>query len=47
MGELYNKTIERQERIKGAGYNLVFIWEKDYREQLKVKGETQRSIYSK
>lgn len=36
MGELYDRTIKRQELIKAAGYNLVFIWEKDYREQLKA-----------
>lgn len=33
FGELYIKTIEREELIKKAGYNLIFIWEKDYKAQ--------------
>ena len=47
MGELYDKTIKRQELIKEAGYNIVFIWESDYKKELKARGETQRSMYSK
>ncbi len=27
MGELYQKTIEREEQIRSMGYNLVVIWE--------------------
>lgn len=29
-GELYNATIERENDIKRAGYNVVSIWEHDY-----------------
>jgi len=35
FGELYNKTIEKENLIKNAGYNLVTIWESDFRKQLK------------
>ncbi len=31
-GELYQKTIEREEDIKKLGYNLVTIWESDFNE---------------
>jgi G:T-mismatch repair DNA endonuclease (very short patch repair protein) len=30
MGELYQKTIERESRIKEMGYNLVIMWESDW-----------------
>jgi hypothetical protein len=30
MGELYQKTIKREEIIKSLGYNLVVIWENNY-----------------
>jgi hypothetical protein len=30
FGELYDKTIKRQELIKKAGYNLVVMWEFDW-----------------
>ena len=33
FGELYRKTIERQDLIKQAGYNLVFIWENDWKKK--------------
>ena len=29
MGELYQKTIEKEEKIKELGYNLVVMWESD------------------
>lgn len=29
-GELYQKTIEREEKIKQLGYNLVVMWEGDF-----------------
>lgn len=31
MNELYKDTLVRQELIKNAGYNLVFIWESDWK----------------
>lgn len=30
MGELYDKTIERENKIKELGYNLVVIWEREW-----------------
>ena len=30
FGELYEKTISREELIKKLGYNLVTIWENDW-----------------
>jgi hypothetical protein len=30
-GELYRKTLEREQLIKNAGYNLVTMWEKDFK----------------
>jgi hypothetical protein len=30
MGELYQKTIERENLIKSLGYNLIVLWESDY-----------------
>ena len=30
-GELYNKTLEREKLIKDAGYNLITMWEKDFK----------------
>ncbi len=30
MGELYQKTIERENKIKSLGYNLVVMWENDW-----------------
>ena len=35
FGELYNKTIDREKNIKDLGYNLVTIWEKDYKNKIK------------
>jgi hypothetical protein len=34
-GDLYNKTIDREKNIKALGYNLVSIWEKDYKDEIK------------
>lgn len=31
FGELYLETLERESKIKQAGYNLISIWESDYR----------------
>ena len=29
-GELYDKTLERNNIIKKLGYNLIIIWENDF-----------------
>jgi hypothetical protein len=34
-GDLYNKTIKRDELIISKGYNLVTMWENDYKKQMK------------
>ncbi len=35
-GYLYQKTIEREEKIKSLGYNLVVMWESDWKEQQRL-----------
>lgn len=35
FGFLYEKTIKRLETLKLLGYNVIFIWEADYKEQQK------------
>ncbi len=35
FGDLYNGTIDREKKIKNLGYNLVTIWEKDYKNERK------------
>jgi G:T-mismatch repair DNA endonuclease (very short patch repair protein) len=30
FGELYQKTIEREQQIRDLGYNLVVMWEHDW-----------------
>jgi len=57
FGELYNKTILREQKIKDLGYNLVVIWECDfnlildkkiYKEVLiKIKQTTKQKIIIK
>ena len=32
FGELYQKTLEMEERVKRLGYNLIVMWEMDYRQ---------------
>jgi len=39
MGELFQKTIDREQKIKNLGYNLITIWESDYKQLLKTKRE--------
>jgi len=44
MGELLQKTIDREQKIRDLGYNLVVTWESDYRKQkLDIK---QQSTYN-
>lgn len=31
FGELYTKTLQREQKIRDLGYNLVVIWESDYK----------------
>jgi hypothetical protein len=35
FGELYNKTMKREEMIKLAGYKVISIWESDFKKSLK------------
>lgn len=30
MGTLYKRTINREQKIKDLGYNLITIWESDW-----------------
>ena len=34
FGELYRKTEERMYRIKALGYEVIYIWEQDYKQYL-------------
>jgi hypothetical protein len=36
FGELYNKTMERENIYKRANYNIVSIWEHDFKKQQKI-----------
>ncbi|RWZ87303.1 MAG: hypothetical protein EO766_12320 [Hydrotalea sp. AMD] len=31
MGELYQRTVKKEQIIRDLGYNLIFIWESDYK----------------
>ena len=31
FGQLYQDTLEREQKIRNSGYNLVVIWENDFR----------------
>ena len=45
-GELYNKTIKKIETFKKAGYNVIDIWESEFKEMMKVK-QTRKVLKSK
>jgi hypothetical protein len=36
FGELYSNTLKREQKLKHAGYNVVSIWESEYKNLLKV-----------
>ncbi|MCK9369596.1 DUF723 domain-containing protein [Candidatus Dojkabacteria bacterium] len=36
-GELYQKTVERENKIKSLGYNLITMWQSDWNDQQKLK----------
>lgn len=37
FGELYKETMEKRELICGAGYNLIEIWESDWKEMINIQ----------
>lgn len=37
FGELYDKTIERRNRLIKKGYNVISIWESDFNNLIKIK----------
>ena len=37
FGELYNETLKRLELIKNKGFNIITIWESDYKNKWKLK----------
>lgn len=42
-GELYKITLEKEDIIRKSGYNLIVMWERDYRLQLKsINGNNPR-----
>jgi hypothetical protein len=36
FGDLYNRTIEREGELKAAGYQIISIWESDWKQQIKL-----------
>ena len=47
FGELYNKTLEREEIIKNEGFNLITIWENDWKKINKSMKILQQKFRSK
>jgi hypothetical protein len=43
-GELYQKTLRREKRIRDLGYNYVIIWEKDWKNLLKSVKKIQQKF---
>lgn len=41
-GELYNETIKKEEKIKNAGYNLIVMWESEWKKINKSISKLQR-----
>jgi len=44
FGELYQKTLEKEQTIKNLGYNLVTIWESDWKQINKSISVIQKKI---
>jgi hypothetical protein len=44
FGELYQKTLEKEQTIKNLGYNLVTIWESDWKQINKIISVIQKKI---
>ncbi|MGI0075915.1 MAG: DUF7487 domain-containing protein [Nitrosopumilaceae archaeon] len=40
-GELYQQTLQRQNKIKELGYNLVVIWENEFRDLIQQQNHTK------
>ena len=47
FGELYEKTIEREKQIKDMGFNLIVMWENDWKKLNKFVKILQRSYRKK
>jgi hypothetical protein len=45
-GDLYQKTLEREQQIRDLGYNLVVIWEHDWNKIIKSVKKIQRKFLS-
>ena len=41
-GELYEKTIEKEKKLKQLGYNIISIWEYDWKRFLKMISKIQK-----
>ena len=44
MGYLYKKTLEREQKIKDLGYNLIVMWEYDWNKINKSISILQKKI---
>jgi G:T-mismatch repair DNA endonuclease (very short patch repair protein) len=42
--ELYQKTMKREEKLKKLGYNLVIIWEYDWKHKLKILKQIKNNL---
>ncbi len=40
FGDLYKKTLYKEEKLKSLGYNLIVIWEDDYKKQFEKYDRT-------
>tara|TARA_B100000035_G_scaffold285668_1_gene269411 strand:+ start:4310 stop:5911 length:1602 start_codon:yes stop_codon:yes gene_type:complete len=47
FGELYNKTIERENNLKDLGYNLIIIWESEWKRGVNAVKQIQRLFRNK
>ena len=46
-GELYNKTIERENNLKDLGFNLIVIWESEWKRGINAIKTLQKSFRNK
>jgi len=43
MGKLYHRTLEREKKLRRAGYDVISIWEADYRNLRKQRKQEIRA----
>jgi len=45
FGNLYYKTLYKEEMLRNFGYNLIIMWEEDYRNELKKRKNKKIIVY--